>query len=134
MFDRGKYGIERYKVKPKCIVLEWYNGGVNRLFPTLIPTLEFKWFSSDPINPETGDPDIHSPEVEAAAYQGQSYVGLARAMNQQTGGAKRNKLMELIPLITLGLVVIIGFVVYTGMANMSAQISAQQQIENLRKP
>ena len=133
IFDRGKYGIERYRVEPKSIITEWYTGGVNRLFPTLIPTLEFRWDDAIPRDPSAkGDVVVRDPEVEAAAYQGQSYVGLARAMNQQAG-IKRNKIQELIPLIILGVVIIIGFVVYTGMAGLQQQIGALQQIQNLKK-
>ncbi len=133
IFDRGKYGIQRYRVDPECIIMEWYTGGVNRLYPTLIPTLDFRWDSPNPTNPKTSQPSWHTPELEAAGYQGQSYVGLAKAMSAQTGGGKRNKVMELIPLIVLGLVIIVGYVVYSGMGNLSAQISGlQQQINLLR--
>ncbi len=132
IFDRGKYGIQRYRVDPECIILEWWKSGINMFFPTLVPTLDFRWDSPNPSNPKTSQSSWHTPEVEAAAYQGQSYVGLAKAMAQQAGG-KRNKLMELIPLIVLGLVIIVGFVVYSGMGNLSQQRSAiQQQINLLR--
>lgn len=132
IFDRKKFGIQRYRVDPECIVMEWYTGGVNRLFPTLIPTLDFRWDSPNPENPKTSLSSWHTPEVEAAAYQGQSYVGLSKAMAAQVGG-KRNKIMELIPLIVLGLVVIIGFVMYTGMSNLGNQMAAMQQQMNLLK-
>ena len=132
IFDRGKYGIQRYKVDPECIVLEWYAGGVNKFFPTLIPTLDFRWFSPNPSDPKTSQPSWHTPEVEAAAYQGQSYVGLSKAMAQQAG-TKRNKLMELIPLVALGLIIIIGFIAYTGLGNLSDQIAGLQQQINLLK-
>ena len=133
IFDRNKYGIERYRVKPECVVLTWYARGVNRLFPTLIPTLDYRWDDANPIDPSTKDKQVKpDPQVEAAAYQGQSYVGLTRAMNQQAG-IKRNKIQELIPLIILGVVIIIGFVTYTGLAGLQQQISAVQQIQNLKK-
>ena len=132
IFDRGKYGIQRYKLDPECRVEEWYDGGINKFFPTRVFMFDFRWDSPNPINPKTSQSSWHSPEVEAAAYQGQSYVGLSKAMAAQAGG-RRNKMMELIPLIVLGLVIIIGFVVYTGMENLSTQISAMQQQINLLK-
>ena len=132
IFDKGKYGFQRYKVNPKCIVMEWYTGGISKIFPVLVPTLDFRWDSPNPVDPETSQGSWHTPEVEAAAYQGQSYVGLSKAMAAQVGG-KRNKILEIIPLIILGLVVIIGFIVYTGMANLSGQVGGlQQQIDLLK--
>jgi len=132
IFDRGKYGIQRYRVNPECAIMEWYDGGINKFFPTRVFTLDFEWWSPNPRNPTTGQFGWHTPEVEAAAYQGQSYVGMARAFASQAGG-KRNKVMELIPLIVLGLVIIIGFVTYSGLGNLSKQISGMQQQINLLK-
>ena len=133
MFDRGKYGVQRYRVDPNCIILEWYNGGVNRLFPTLVPTLDFEWWNPNPRNPATGQISWHTPDVEAAAYQGQSYVGLARAMAAQGGGAKRNKIAELVPIIVLGVVIIIAIVGYQYFGSLNQQLGAIQQQINLAK-
>jgi len=132
IFDRGKYGIQRYKVNPECIIMEWYTGGISRIFPTLVPTLDFRWYSPNPSNPETSQPSWHTPEVEAAAYQGQSYVGLSKAMAAQAG-TKRNKLTELIPLVVLGVVVILAFLVYTQGQQMTLNFEAMQQQINLLK-
>jgi hypothetical protein len=132
IFDRGKYGVQRYNVDPNCIILEWYTGGINKLFPTLVPTLDFEWHNPNPRNPATGTVGWRTPEVEYAAFQGQSYVGMARAMAQQAG-MKRNKIMELIPLIILGVVIIIGFVMYQYMGSLNEQMGALQQMINLKK-
>jgi hypothetical protein len=120
VFDRGKYGVERYRVDPQCIVLEKYTGGVNKLFPTYVPTLDFEWWNPNPRDPTTGKIQWHTPEVEAAGYNSQSYVGIARAMAQQSGG-KRNKTQELLPLITLGLLVIVAVILYSSIGNVSEQ-------------
>ncbi len=133
IFDRKKYGIERYRIDPNCIIFEWYTGGVNKLFPVLIPTLDFEWWNPNPRNPATGQIGWHTPEVEAAAYQGQSYVGLARAMAQQAGGGKRNKIMELIPIIILGVVIIMAYIVWTGQSQQAKNFQAMQEQINLIK-
>ena len=131
-FDRGKYGIERYRILPQCIILEWYNAGINKFFPVLIPTLDFRWDTPNPKDPTTGETySWHSPEVEAAGYSGQSYVGFTKAAMAQTG-IKRNKLIEMIPLITLGLLIIGGVILYQFLAGMSGQIEAIQQLQGLR--
>jgi len=132
IFDRGKYGVARYRVNPKCIVLEWWTGGVNRLFPTLVPTLDFRWDSPNPIDPETSVSSWHTPEVEAAGYQGHGYTAFARAAMQQAGG-KPSKLMQLIPLIALGATIIVAFLVYTQGQQMAANFEAMQQQINLLK-
>jgi hypothetical protein len=132
-FDRGKYGIERYRVIPKCIVLEWWTGGVNKLFPTLVPTLDFRWDTPNPKDPETGETYTwHTPEVEAAGYRGHGYVAFTRAAAQQAG-AKRNKLSEMIPLIVLGVLIIACYIGYQYLGSLSDQLGAVQQQLNLIK-
>lgn len=120
IFDRGKYGIERYRVDSQCIVLEKYTGGVNKLFPVWIPTLDFEWWNPNPKDPATGKIQWHTPEVEAAGYNSQSYVGIARAMAQQSGG-RENKIQKFLPLITLGLLVIGLIFLYSSISNVSNQ-------------
>ena len=133
VFDRGKYGISQYRVNPKCIVMEWWNGGVNKFFPTLVPTLEFRWDTPDPIDPETSEPyRWKTPEVEAAGYQGHGYTAFARAAMQQ-GGVKRNKIVELVPLIGLGVLVIACIIGYQLLGNVNLQLGALQQQINLMK-
>ena len=132
IFDRGKYGIQRYRVNPECIIMEWYTGGISRIFPTLVPTLDFRWDNPNATDPKTSQGSWHTPEVEAAAFQGASYVGLTRAMAEQVG-MKRNKIMELIPLIVLGVVIIIAVVGYMYLGNISKQVGSLQQQINLTK-
>lgn len=133
VFDRGKYGVERYRIIPKCIVHEWFNGGVNKLFPTLVPTLDFRWDTPNPKDPETGETySWHTPEVEASGYQGHGYTAFARAAMQQ-GGIKRNKIMELIPILVLGAVIIIAAVGYQYLGSLNEQLGIIQQQINLIK-
>ena len=132
VFDRGKYGIQQYRVNPKCIVLEWWSGGVNKFFPTLVPTLDFRWDNPNPIDPETSQSSWHTPEVEAAGYQGHGYTAFARAAMQQAGG-KRDKLQWLMTVATVGLVIIVLFLIYTQGQNMAENFQAMQQQINLLK-
>jgi len=132
IFDRGKYGIQQYRVNPKCIVLEWWTGGVNKFFPTLVPTLDFRWDNPNPIDPETSEASWHTPEVEAAGYQGHGYTAFARAAMQQAGG-KRDKLQWLLTVVIAGLLIISLFLIYSQGQQMSANFDAMQQQINLLK-
>ncbi len=131
IFDRKKYGIGHYNVDPECITMEWFTGGVNKLFPVLVPTLEFKWDTPNPLNPKTFQSTWHTPEVRNAAWHGHQYQEFAKAIGNQTG-MKRNKLLEMLPLITLGIVVIMAFIVWTGFANIGNQFAAMQQLINTK--
>jgi hypothetical protein len=134
VFDRGKYGIQQYRVNPKCIVLEWWTGGINKFFPTLVPTLDFRWDSPNPIDPETSVSSWHTPEVEAAGYQGHGYTAFARAAMQQAGG-KRDKLQWLITIAILGAIIIVAIVGFQYMGSLNEQLGQiQQQINNIRTP
>ena len=132
IFDRGKYGIQQYRVNPKCIVLEWWTGGVNKFFPTLVPTLDFRWDNPNPIDPETSEASWHTPEVEAAGYQGHGYTAFARAAMQQAGG-KRDKLQWLLTVAIVALLAIGLVVGYQYLGSLSEQISGLEQKINLIK-
>lgn len=128
--NRGKYGKEWYRIIWKYVTHEYYTGGINKLFPVWIPTFEFYWNNPNPVDPETGKPSWHTPEVEAAGYQGHGYTAFAKAAVQQAG-LKQNKILQLIPLIVLGVILIMAIVGYQYLESLNFQIGALQQKINL---
>lgn len=131
-YNRGKYGKEWYRINWNYVTHEKYTGGVNRLFPVWIPTFEYYWNNPNPVNPDTGQPSWHIPEVEAAGYQGHGYTAFARAAMQQ-GGGKRDKMQWLVTIAILGAVVILGALIFTQGQQMVENFNAMQQQINLLK-
>ena len=130
-YDRGKYGKEWYKINWKYVTHERYTGGVNKLFPVWIPTFEFYWNNPNPVDPDTGQASWHTPEVEAAGYQGHGYTAFARAAIQQSG-VKQSKVMQFIPIIILGILLIVCFVGYQYLGSLNEQLGIIQQQINLQ--
>lgn len=122
-FDKGKYGIERYRIDPDCITMQWYDRGINKLFPTFIPTLEFRWDSQDPMDPKKFEPITRGPEVAEALASGEDYKAFAKATEKQMGN--KGRFPEwFFPIIIIGVVLIMLFLIW----QMRGQISGLEQI------
>lgn len=131
-FKRGKYGTEKYRINWKYVTHERYTGGINKLFPVWIPTFEFYWNNPNPVDPDTGQASWHTPEVEAAGYQGHGYTAFARAAMQQAGG-KRDKLQWIMTIVIAGLVIVSLLLIYTQGQSMAENFQAMQQQIDLLK-
>lgn len=127
VFDRGKYGIGRYMVDPNCITMQWYDRGLSKLFPVLIPTLEFKWDTMYPLNPSTFNTTWQSPELVNANFQSNQQVAFAKGAQVQASGGKSGKYPQwLIPAVMIAIVVIMGYMIY----KMQGQITGMYDYFN----
>jgi len=89
-FEKSKYvpaGL--YRCDPNCITMEWFSGGLNKIFPVFIPTLEFKWDTPNPLDPKTFESTWHTPEARDAAWEEHQHVAFARQLLR-----KREKLAD----------------------------------------
>lgn len=131
VFDRGKYGVGHYICDPRCIILEWYTSGINKLWPVLIPTLLFKWDTPNPLNPETFQSTWHTPEARNAAWEEHQHIAYARA-NIAASGLKHRFPEWLFPLITIALVLIVAYIVYTGLGGLDQRMfNVEQAVKNV---
>lgn len=117
IFDGGKYNVD-----PKRIVHYTYRKGINSIFPVQIPSLDYSWDSPDPHDPETYINTWDDPQTRLAAEQGESFRAFSKGVDAQTG--KKSRFPEwLFPAITIGAIVIVGYLVY----QMSGQIAFLMQ-------
>lgn len=131
IFDNGKYGIGQYEIDSECIELHWYERGFNKIFPTLVPTLEFNWDTPNPLNfKKGGQSSWHTPEVRYYAWQEHSHNAYAKS-TASVSGIKQNKLFTVvIPLIIIGILVIGIFFLYTNIQTINGNLQfLQQQIK-----
>ena len=128
-FDRGKYGTELYIIDPNCIALEWYDGGINKLFPVLVPTLEFKWDTPNPQDPTTFESTWHTPEARDAAWEEHEHVAFARATAQQAG--KKSRFPDwFFPVVIIVVLIVVGYLVYSGNTGLESRLHyIEQQIK-----
>jgi hypothetical protein len=112
VWDRGKYGIAQYDVDPECIVMQWYDRGINKLFPMLVPYAEYKWDTPRPLDPRTGKSTWLTPEAQFAAWQEHNHIAFAKGTQQQLGKKERFPAW-FFPMITLGVLLIVMFMVYS---------------------
>lgn len=91
IFDGG-----RYKIDTGRITLFWYARGVNALFPTWIPSLDFSWYSDVPHNPDDFKDTWDTPEARNAASSEDDWIGFNRAARTQAAG-KASKLRAYLP-------------------------------------
>lgn len=131
-FDRGRYGIGHYECDPECITMVWYERGINKFFPTLIPTLEFKWDTPNPLNPKTFTSTWHTPEARHAAWQEHQHVAFAKSTQQASG--KKGRIPEwVLPLATIALILIVLYIVYNGMSGLDHRLfDLEQQLKLIR--
>jgi hypothetical protein len=108
--SRGKdYGM--WEVRSDCFEWTVWDKGVNKFFPTMIPTIEFRWNNPNPVNPKTGQNTWHTPEARDAAWQEHQHRSFAAAAEKQAGKKERYPAW-FFPLLCLGVCIIILFIVW----------------------
>jgi hypothetical protein len=134
VFDNGKYGVGRYIVDPTCIQTQWYDRGFSKLFPTLIPTLDFRYNAPYPINPETFDVEWKTPDMIEAAWQEHNAQEFAKGVQVQGGGKKSRLAPWLLPIVACVLIIAVGFILFQQIGAVNKNFTTLQQQINTLKP
>jgi hypothetical protein len=117
VFDHKRFTIIR-----KCIRYLWYKRSIHRFFPTRVAALHYVWNSEFPIDPETGQVYITSPEARAVMNQEEKFIAYNRAQakvsGQKEGFIKRNG-----AIIAIILVVIVGVYLYMQVQGLNNSIT-----------
>jgi hypothetical protein len=135
VFDDGKYGIGRYQVVPKCITMAWYTREMNRLFPTLVPTMDFVWWSDMPIDPKTGKPTWATPEARQAGRQEDNIKSLARQVAAAGNGGKKSRFPEwFFPAIVGVALILVAFFLYSQIKTIGTALNSVENQLKVLKP
>ena len=103
----------KYDIVTKCIVFDWWDKGLTHmLFPQWVATLVFDYNNRFPHDPETGDPVIITPEVRQAMNKEEWVKSYAKGFTPPSS-KKETALQQYLPWITIGVVALIGFYMYT---------------------
>lgn len=101
----------KYNVNPRRVTTFWYNKGIHQFFPIPIPTLDFRFDSPNPLDPETFENTWDTPESREAAAQEDNYRAFNKGLETQLG--KKSRFPEwLFPAIMIGAILVVGYLVY----------------------
>jgi hypothetical protein len=121
-FDGGTY-----EVNPRRIDIKWFK--LWGIFPYPMPFLEWKWDSDQPLDPTTFKNNPDSPEALNSSSSERDWRGFNEGVNSQLGGAKQSGLAKWLPFITIGVLVIGLFFLYT---NFNGKLGIiEEQIQSL---
>lgn len=113
---------KRYDIVSKCIVFDWWDKGlIHMLFPQWVASLEFIYDKRFPIDPETGEAVIITPEVRNAMNKEEWVKSYAKNFTPPST-KKETTLQQYLPWITIGLVALIGFYVYSNMQSFEQSL------------
>ncbi len=103
-----------YYVNPKRTYTMLLTKGIHQIIPIWIRRSDYRWDSSQPLDPETFTNDWETPEARANLDKEEDIVAYSKG-NRTSFQAKQKKgmLESYMPIITIGGFVLIGYVIYT---------------------
>ena len=127
-FDNGFYNLD---VKRTTLKLVW-----NGIIPTWVRCLKFKFDSNKPIDPTTWNNTYDKPEDRKALNRTEAIQSLMTKQNTilSAKAGKKSMLEGLMPVILIGGLLILGYMVYqqqakTDMLGMSINVLQEQNIK-----
>jgi hypothetical protein len=126
---------KKFFIIPKCVKHKWYDAGLQWFSPMFMPEIDFIWNSEFPVDPNTGEPVVLTPEVAGIYREAESYQNYAGGqqteMTKSGGSAKLSGLSKYLPWIAIIAVALVAIYFYN--QNQSTQ-SALKIVElNLQK-
>lgn len=121
---------KKFKILPSCGQQKYYDKGLSSFFPTKITAYDFRWNSDLPIDPNTGDPVMLTPENMARLNQEQA-LGAYAGSNETAlkgGKAKLGGMDKWMPFIMIGLAIAVGYLIYTNYQDAKNAKVTQQAI------
>ena len=115
---------KRYDIIPSCVTYEWFDKGlIGMMFPQNVATLDFCPDSRYPLDPNTLQPVVISPEVRQAMNKEEWVKSYAKGFSPQAT-RKQSLIQQYLPFVSIVLVLLVGVYLY-----MNMQILSQQYAE-----
>jgi len=115
----------RFDIVPSCITFQWWDKGIHMLFPQFVATLDYGYNNRFPIDPNTLKPVIISPEVLAVMNKEEWVKSYAKGFQPPTA-KKQSMLQQYLPLISVVLIILVGFYFYTNMQGIVGEIATMK--------
>jgi hypothetical protein len=130
MFESKKFFIV-----PKCVKHHWMDDSIQWLFPTFMPEMDFVWNSQFPVDPDTGEPIVLTPETAATYKEAESYQAYAggqqSALSTNANNGKLSGFSKFIPWIALAGVALVAVYFYSQNSSLKSQLNVVEL--NLQK-
>ena len=130
VFFEGK----KFFIVSRCVKHKWFESGLQWLSPMFMPSIDFVWNSEFPVDPNTGEPVVLSPEVAGIYREAESYQHYASGQQTEMakgGGAKLSGISKYLPWIAIAGVVLVAVNFYN--QNQSTQAALKIVELNLQK-
>lgn len=127
---RGK----KHKIMPERMSTMWLRTGIHILFPTRVMCHSYTWESAWPRDPRNKGRTILSPSVRNVIDKSDLVKSYFKTSSPTTPSKKQSILMQYLPLIAIGIVVIVAIYMYTNMQGLAAGLNALQQQLNTVLP
>jgi hypothetical protein len=126
---------KRFYIITSCVKHRWWEEGLQWFSPMFMPEIDYNWNSPYPIDPNTGQPIVLSPETagiikkeeNARAYAG----GQQMEMTKGGGNAKLSGMSKYLPWIAIIAVALVAVYFYN--QNASTQAALKVVELNLQK-
>ncbi len=109
IFDGRKYDII-----PHCVKWLWWDKGIGMFFPQTVAKMDFVWNNRFPVDPNTGEPTIISPEVREKMDKEEWVKSYAKGFAPPSN-KKGTAMQQYLPYVTILLIVVVAVYVYTNM-------------------
>lgn len=128
----GKVVIDnkQFTVLPDGITSYWFDKGFNWLFPTKVQYIKFSWYSRWPHNPNNYKVHLDSPALAKAVDTGDMMQSYGRTASPTSTGKKQSMLMAYLPLISIILVALVGYYLFTQQEAMGQHLMQLQNSIN----
>ncbi len=123
---------KKFYLLPSCGKLRLYEKGLSSFFPTKITAYDFVWNSPYPVDPNTGNPVMLSPDVEKALDQEGALRDYAGSQQQALSSKpKLGGFEKWMPYIIIAIVVAVGYAIYLTYQMKSDQDIIKQAISDI---
>ena len=125
---------KKFFIVPSCVTHRWHVKGMSQFFPTFIPEISFVWNNPYPVDPNTGEPTMLSPEVENALDQEgalKDYAGGQTAALSGKSGGKGGILEKIMPFAMIAAVLGVVYCVYMVYQMKGDQNTIKQAISDI---
>ena len=119
-----------YYVRPDRTYQELHTGGLHFVIPTWIRCSDYRWDSSQPLDPKTFKNDYETPESRKQLDKEEDIRALHEGNRRaQQGTAKQGAFAQWLPIIMLIGFVILGYLTYSNMKKVDMLGYGQNVIE-----
>ncbi len=118
IFDGGKYDV----IPSKITFIWWNKGLIHQLFPQWVASLDYSWYSRFPHDPNKLEVTAETPSIRRALNK-QEWVESYYKGAKPSSATKQSGIVQFLPWISIGLVVLVGFFLYTNIQGIGQQLS-----------